>query len=238
MRKLLRIPTDAPTGAPTAVAATRPGAPGRGRPVPRPLGRAPRWFAGILLAALALVPASVQPAAAAAPAAKVKKPIQTFVNAVRYEKNDLALKFVDGEAQGTLLLGEDWARGTAAQRTEFIKLFHVIFSQLAFPKLKDNLQKIETILYGAPEERDGYVEITSTLVVLHPMKKQEVKVRYRLSETKGAYRLVDVTFEGDESLLTHIRDEQIRPLLADGGWNGLLGQLRARVAEIEARRQG
>ena len=81
-------------------------------------------------------------------------------------------------------------------------------------------------------------KITSTLVVLHPMKKQEVKVRYRLSETKGAYRLVDVTFEGDESLLTHVRDEQIRPLMADGGWDGLLEQLRGRVAEIEARRQG
>lgn len=192
----------------------------------------------LVLAFALLLPALGGPAEAAASASKVKKPIQTFVNAVRYDKTALALKYVDGQAQGALLLGADWSKGTPAQQAEFIKLFHVVFSQIAFPKLKDNLQKIETILYGAPEEKDGYTEITSTLVVLHPMKKQEVKVRYRLSETKGAYRLVDVTFEGDESLLTHVRDEQIRPLMADGGWDGLLEQLRGRVAEIEARRQG
>ena len=191
-----------------------------------------------LLALAVLTPAGSGPAAAAPPAAKVKKPIQTFVNAVRYDKTQLALKYVDGEAQGALLLGDEWAKGTPAQRGEFIKLFHVVFSQIAFPKLKDNLQKIETILYGAPQEDGGFTLITSTLVVLHPMKKQEVKVLYRLSQTAGQYRLVDVTFEGDESLLTHVREEQIRPLLADGGWDGLLGQLRTRVAEIEARRQG
>lgn len=176
------------------------------------------------------------PAEAKTSKRKVTKPIKVFVNAVRYGKDAKALEYVDGEAQGAFLLGDAWATGTPAQQKKFVSLFHVLFKQLAFPKLKDNLQKIETILYGDPSETDGFTEITSTLVVLHPMKKQEVKVTYRLSSKKGRYRLVDVTFEGDASLLTNIRDDQIKPLLAEGGWDGLLAQLDKRAQEIEGKR--
>lgn len=192
----------------------------------------------LTLIAVALLAPLPSRAAAKASVRTVKKPITVFVNAVRYGKNDVALKYVDGHAQGAFLLTDDWASATPEQKREFISLFHVLFSEIAFPKLKDNLQKIETILYGEVEAVEGYTEITSTLVVLHPLKKQEVKVRYRLSEKSGNFRLVDVTFEGDDSLLTHIRDEQIQPLMKEGGWDGLLTQLRQRAAEIEAKRRG
>lgn len=189
----------------------------------------------VLAGLLAPLPSS---AAAKSSVRKVKKPITVFVNAVRYGKNDVALKYVDGNAQGAFLLGDEWSKASPAQKKEFISLFHVLFSEIAFPKLKDNLQKIETILYGDVESVDGFTEITSTLVVLHPMKKQEVKVRYRLSKTGSKYRLVDVTFEGDASLLTHIRQDQIQPLMKEGGWDGLMTQLKARATEIEAKNKG
>ncbi len=169
---------------------------------------------------------------------KVKKPISIFVNAVRYGKNAVALKYVDGDAQGAFLLGDAWAGKSPEQKKQFIKLFHVLFSELAFPKLKDNLQKIETILYGDVKMVDGFTELSSTLVVLHALKKQEVKVYYRLSKKRGKYRLVDVTFAGDASLLTHVRDEQIQPLLKEGGWDGLMKQLQTRATEIEAKHKG
>jgi phospholipid transport system substrate-binding protein len=169
---------------------------------------------------------------------KVKKPISIFVNAVRYGKNSVALKYVDGDAQGAFLVGDGWTSKTPAEKSQFIKLFHVLFSELAFPKLKDNLQKIETILYGDVKEMDGYTQLSSTLVVLHALKKQEVKVYYRLSKKRGKYRLVDVTFAGDASLLTHVRDDQIQPLLKEGGWDGLIKQLQTRAAEIEAKHKG
>lgn len=173
------------------------------------------------------------PAWAGNPAAE--KPVKTFVNAIRYGKDDLALKQVDGEAQGKLLLGDAWGTGTPDQKLEFIKLFHKIFQAAAFPKLRDNLQKIETILYDAPKAEGSNTLLTSTLVVLHPMKKEEIKVHYLLSGNKAGFRLVDVTFEGDQSLLTNVRTEQVEPLYKDGGWSNLLAQMRTRVAELDAR---
>ena len=196
-----------------------------------------RLFASLLLFAPALAFAPVA-AHAGAPSKKIEKPIKVFVNAIRYGKDDLALKYVDGPAQAQFLTGDAWAGASPAQQKEFVALFHVIFAQLAFPKLKDNLQKIETILYSDAKAEMGAASITSTLVVLHPMKKQEVKVHYRLSEAKGKYRLVDVTFEGDASLLTNIRDDQIEPLLSEGGFALVLDTLRARVGEIKAQRKG
>lgn len=188
-----------------------------------------RAFASLAIA-LALVST---PAWAGPPSPE--KPVKTFVNAIRYGKDDLALKQVDGETQGQLLLGTTWAQGTADQKLEFIKLFHKIFQAAAFPKLRDNLQKIETILYDAPKAEGAHTLLTSTLVVLHPMKKEEIKVHYLLSGNKAGYRLVDVTFEGDQSLLTNVRTEQVEPLLKEGGWPNLLTQMRTRVAELDAR---
>lgn len=167
--------------------------------------------------------------------AATEGPIKRFVNAVRYNKDQIALKQVDGDAQGRILLGDDWEKGTKAQRDEFIALFHRIFSASAFPRLRDNLQKIETIVYSAPEKDGKEATVTSTLVLLHPLKKEEIKVHYRLAQSKQGYRLVDVTFDGDRSLLTNVREDQIKPLYAEGGWPHLLDQMRARVKQLDGR---
>jgi phospholipid transport system substrate-binding protein len=183
-----------------------------------------------VFAALALVFA--HPARAAG--SDVEKPIKTFISAVRYGKNDVAKKLIDGEAQGRVLLPDAWDAATPEQRKEFVALFADIFSGIAFPKLKENFQKIETIIYGKPTVDKDRAEIDSTLVVLHPMKKQEIKVRYALAKGKAGYRLVDVTFAGDKSVLTNIRDDQIAPLYAEGGWTKLLDALRTRAQELRA----
>lgn len=171
---------------------------------------------------------------AAAGDADVEKPIKTFIGAVRYGKDEMAKKLIDGEGQGRVLLGPGWDQGTAAQRKEFVSLFSDIFSATAFPKLRENFQKIETIVYGKPEVTNDSAQIDSTLVVLHPLKKQEIKVRYSLSKGKSGYRLVDVTFAGDKSVLSNIRDDQLAPLFAEGGWPKVLDMLRERSKELRA----
>jgi phospholipid transport system substrate-binding protein len=165
----------------------------------------------------------------------VEKPIKTFISAIRYGKEDLARKLIDGDTQARMLTGPAWEQGTAEQRAELISLFQVVFQGIAFPKLKENFQKIETIVYARPRIDKDTAEIDSTLVVLHPMKKQEIKVHYLLSKSKAGYKLVDVTFAGDKSMLTNIRDEQVSPLLAEGGWPKLIEALRERAREIQAK---
>src|SRR5690242_15452970 len=123
--------------------------------------------------------------ALAAPNEPVAKPVKTVVQSVRYNKDDLALKQLAIEEQGRFLLGEDWDKGTDAQRKEFIKLFNSLFSKIAFPKVRENFKNLASITYEDPVVEGDKAKVKSTVVIEHPMKKQEMKLQYTLVKDKG-----------------------------------------------------
>jgi phospholipid transport system substrate-binding protein len=183
-----------------------------------------------MLAAIALT-ASLSLVTNASPKDEVSKPLKTVVNSVRYGKDKMALKLFAGEAQGKALLGDDWAKGTDAQRKDFVALFHTLFAKLAFPKIRKNFENLDTVLYENPEIKGDTAEMNSTILINHPLKKQELKVRYTLQK-QGGWKVVDVAVLGD-SMLKGIREDQIVPLMKEGGWEGLLKAMRERDAELK-----
>ena len=172
-------------------------------------------------------------AAKADDAKELSKPIKRVIGAIRYGKDDLALKQFDGGAQTAFLLGESAAKFSAEQKTQFTTMFHQLFAKLAFPRVKGDFQKLETILYDAPKVRGGKATIGSTIVILHPAKKQEIKATFNLVKAGADWKIVDVTVKGDKSMLTNIRDEQIKPLVKENGAAGLLGLMRKRLASLK-----
>ena len=164
---------------------------------------------------------------------EVVKPLKTVVGSVRYGKDLAALKLFALEDQGKLLLGDDWAKGTDAQRKEFGELFQTLFGKLAFPKVRKNFEHLETILYDEPKLEGDKAEVGSTIVILHPMKKQEIKLKYAMTKDKGSWKVVDVAVLGD-SMLKGIREDQIAPLYKEGGWDGLLKAMREKAKELES----
>lgn len=170
--------------------------------------------------------------ALAAPNEAVSKPVKTTVQAVRFGKDDLAIKNFGGEQQGRFLLGEAWDKGTDAQRKEFVTLFHSLFAQIAFPKVRENFKNLAAINYEDPTVEGDTARVASTVVIEHPLKKQELKLKYTLMKDKAAWKVVDVAVLGD-SMLTGIRDDQVQPLLKEGGWDALLGAMRAKSEELK-----
>jgi len=183
-----------------------------------------------LLATLALALPAL-----AAPNEAVTKPVKTVVQSVRYNKDDLALKQLANEEQGRFLLGEDWDKGTPAQREEFTKLFNSLFAKIAFPKVRENFKNLASITYEDPAVEGTKAKVKSTIVIEHPVKKQEMKLQYSLAQDKGAWKVVDVAVLGD-SMLTGIRDDQVRPIMKQGGWNHLLELMRKKEAELTAKK--
>ncbi|ADO75058.1 ABC transporter substrate-binding protein [Stigmatella aurantiaca] len=169
--------------------------------------------------------------ALAAPGEEVAKPVKSMVQSVRYGKDLAAIKFMDSEQQARFLVGEDWDKGTEAQRKEFLQLFQTLFAKIAFPKVRDNFKNLAAINYGEPEVAGGDAKLASTVVIQHPMKKQELKLKYSLIKDKAAWKVVDVVVLGD-SMLTGIRDDQVRPLLQEGGWDALLKAMREKDQEL------
>ncbi|HZH76878.1 ABC transporter substrate-binding protein [Archangium sp.] len=183
-----------------------------------------------LLATLALALPAL-----AAPNEAVTKPVKTVVQSVRYNKDDLALKQLANEEQGRFLLGEDWDKGTPAQRQEFTKLFNSLFAKIAFPKVRENFKNLASITYEDPAVEGTKAKVKSTIVIEHPVKKQEMKLQYSLAQDKGAWKVVDVAVLGD-SMLTGIRDDQVRPIMKQGGWDHLLELMRKKEAELTAKK--
>jgi len=182
-----------------------------------------------LLSLLALLFAT--PALAAH--SEVVSPLKRVVGSVRYGRDQAALKYFDGEAQGKLLLGPSWDKATAAQRTEFVQLFETLFAKMAFPKVRANFEHLESILYDEPKVDGDKATVDSTILILHPLKKQELKVKYLLTHEKAGWKVVDVTVLGD-STLGGIRDEQVKPILQESGMDGLLKIMRAKAKELES----
>jgi len=180
----------------------------------------------------ALVTTSARAELSAA-AAEVEAPCKKLIGAVRYSKDAMGLKQLDGQAQGEFLGAGEWAKATAAQQDEFVKLFHAMFAGIAFPKIRKNFENLETILYDAPTVKGNTATLGSTIVILHPMKKQEIRCTYDLKKHADGWRVVDVTIKGDKSMLTNIRNDQVQPLLAKKGWDGILEAMRKRVSKLK-----
>ncbi|EPX60646.1 hypothetical protein D187_001295 [Cystobacter fuscus DSM 2262] len=180
-----------------------------------------------LLASLLLC----MPALAAAPNEAVAKPVKTVVQSVRLSKDDLALKQLADEEMGRFLLGEDWAKGTDTQRKEFTKLFHSLFAKIAFPKVRENFKNLQSITYDAPTVEGDKGNVSSLVIINHPMKKQEMKLKYAVVKDANAWKVLDVFVLGD-SMLTGIRDDQVRPIFQQGGWDHLLDMMRKKEAEL------
>lgn len=169
------------------------------------------------------------------------KPIKRLINAIRYNKDALALKSFDGEAQGELLFGALWTQQPAAERARFVKTLHDFFSVVAFPKLRADFEHLETILYGEPQPgQEGELKLRATIVVLHALKKDEVPVDFLLKrQPKGELLISDFWIAPRDasapSFLTRLKQDQVGPLLKKEGWSGLLSAMERRVAELKKR---
>jgi phospholipid transport system substrate-binding protein len=164
---------------------------------------------------------------------EVSKPLKTVVNSVRFGKDLAALTMFAGDEQGKVLLGDEWAKGTDAQRKDFIEQFHQLFGKIAFPKIRKNFENLDSVLYDEPAITGEKALIPSTILINHPLKKQELKLKYSLAKQAGAWKVIDVSVLGD-SMLLGIRDDQVMPIFKEGGWEKLLKLMKEKNAELKA----
>lgn len=171
--------------------------------------------------------------AVAGPNDAVQKPLKTVVSAIKEGRDKLALKQFAAQEQGKVLTTDDWEKATPEQRKEFTELFHTLFAKMAFPKIKENFKNLGAVTYEAPIVDGAKASVGSTIVIEHALKKQELKVKYQLVQEGKAWKVVDVAVLGD-SMLAGVRDDQVKPILKEGGWPMLLAEMRTKAKELES----
>ncbi|AXY73725.1 ABC transporter substrate-binding protein [Paraflavitalea soli] len=161
------------------------------------------------------------------PAEDASKPVKTVVTLIRKGNDGQVFKQVDMNSVSRYLLGDYYGKATKEQLTEFNSLFQTVFSKIAFPRIRENFKELSSIAYETPKVEGTRAQVGSTIFIKHPLKMQEMKLKYILGKTTNGWKLTDVTILGD-SMMESIRDDQVRPLLAAGGMEKLLGELRTK----------
>ena len=197
-------------------------------------------FYVLLMAAFILLPPhhSFYTSACAKISAKsVQKPIKRLLKAIRYQKNEIALANFAGHIQGQLLFDEAWNKQSKVDQQTFIQHLHNFFTLIAFPKLRQDLEHLETITYTEAKKQGQNVLQSASIVVLHQLKKQEVKVDFVLVKNqKKKWLISDFTIGGGVSFLKRLKEDQIKPLMEKEGFKGLLSAMQKRIEALKKRK--
>ena len=167
------------------------------------------------------------PAQAADP---VEKTLKTLITAVRYGKDDLATRQIAFSRMAERLLPSTWTTMPDAQRQELSRGIETLVRKNAFKKGRDLFEHLDAVLYDAPRINGPEARCKSTVVVYRNYKKAEIIIDWVLVPDNGQWKVVDTVMLG-ESTLEGIREDQVNPLLKEGGVNTLLAALRRKLAE-------
>ncbi|HUP13300.1 MAG TPA: ABC transporter substrate-binding protein [Niastella sp.] len=152
--------------------------------------------------------------------------VKNMVQSIKNGRNAEALKQIDVNSMSAFLLEDYDGPATNQQQAEFNNLLSTYVSTYIFTKLGDDLKQAALVDHGVPEVNKDEAGLLSTLTIDHPLKKQEIKLKYSLVKTRRGWKVTDFTFTGDRSVLANLRDDKIRPLLKAGGLDHLISEMR------------
>jgi ABC-type transporter MlaC component len=189
-----------------------------------------RLFVGLFLGLSCLLSATQSSAAAlSGESPAVQKSLKSFIAAIRYGKDAIAIKYISCEDMAQSLLGDTAAQMTPEQRQQFTAGLATLLQRLSFPKGRDLFKYLDAVLYDPATPQGDQVHCKSTVVVHRDLKKQEIPIEWVLVKRAGQYKIVDVVTTG-ESTMAAIRQDQILPLLKQGGVDALLAAVREKIA--------
>lgn len=203
--------------------------------------RSPFFFLWLMFASAGAAVGVAHPAAAAPPApqsvagpdaAAAQAAVKGLVGGIRYGKDNLALKRLGTETMAHTLLGDSWQKADPKDRQHFVQGFGELLAADAFVRGREMFRYLDALLFAAPARVGEQLHLACTIVVHRELKKVEIPVTWVLGQEDGTWRVVDIVAQ-KESTLTGLREEQIDPLLKEGGMRALLQALDARVAKVK-----
>ena len=136
--------------------------------------------------------------------------------------------YFDVPSISRFVLARYWKVATEAERAEFTKLFEQLVVQsyaARFSEYSGETFKINNVTKNQPDPGDAVVHST-----IGAAGQEPVRADWRLKDSGGRYRIVDVKIEG-VSMVQTFRDEFASVIRTNGGTvNGLNEALRKKIA--------
>lgn len=192
--------------------------------------RATKLFFSIFLGLHLWTTAAV--AAESADDKAVQKVIKALITSIRYNKDDLAAKQLAFAPMSKLLMDDAWATMKEPERQEFAANLEALIRGLSFTKGREMFQYLDAVLYDPVKVQGDKAHCKSTVVIHRDLKKTEIPIEWVLVKDGGQWKVVDTVSLG-ESTTQGIREEQIKPLVKEGGVAGVLAAMRKKMGELK-----
>lgn len=169
------------------------------------------------------------------PQREVVKPIKQLITSIRYSKDDLANGFLAHRRMCEIVCGDAWKKFTPEQQKEFADGYAYLLKRISFPKARELFEHLDSLLHEVQKIEGDKAHVKQVVVIFRNYKKEEIILEYAMERSAdGKWQVVDVVAEG-ESTLEGIREDQVEPLLKEGGNDLLLKKMREKVAEVKAK---
>jgi phospholipid transport system substrate-binding protein len=163
--------------------------------------------------------------------AAVQKTLKTLVNAIRYSKDDVALKQLSLDGMGQNLMADSWPQMSDAQHKTFTKNLGRLLRGMSFTRGREIFQYLDAVLYSPATFEGNVAHCKSTVVIHRELKKKEMPIEWVLTKESGSWKVVDTIFLGEKTT-QGIRDEQVLPLLKEGGIPKVMEALESQAQKM------
>jgi phospholipid transport system substrate-binding protein len=136
-------------------------------------------------------------------------------------------ELLDYDALAKDSLGEQWAKLTPAQQTEFRGLLMTLVQRAYTKNIRDTLA-YDITFKGEEDARGGKMVHT---IAKHKtdQRKEPIAIDYLAHQVAGKWRVFDIVTEGS-SLVANYKS-QFKRIIDKNGYAGLIDKMKAKVAE-------
>lgn len=147
----------------------------------------------------------------------------------RTQIENIAYNAIDFPTLSKLVLARNWPKFSPTQRSEFEQEFKQHLS-MTYGRNIDNYKNEKVQILGErPEQHD---DVTVQTKILRGGGSDDVVVDYRLRQTSGQWKIIDVIIEG-VSLVANFRS-QFQDIVSNGGPDRLIALLKEKNAAGES----
>lgn len=162
----------------------------------------------------------------------IQKTLKTLINAIRYEKYDVAAKLISFSDMSSKLFANSWKSASASEQQEIISGVEQLIRGISFPRGHEMFDHLDAILYEPARVTGGTAQCKATVVVHRNYKKTEIVIDWVLVKNAAGWQVSDTIMLG-ESTAQSIHEDEVEPLLKSGGVPKVLQAMRQKIAEIK-----
>jgi phospholipid transport system substrate-binding protein len=138
---------------------------------------------------------------------------------------ELLGEFLDYDRLAQLSLDKEWAKRSPKERDRFVSLLRQLVERQYQRNMESTLQY--KVKWVGTEPIETGVKVNSSARSVKKKRQPPVTIDYSMSPTGDEWRVFDI-FTDEVSLVKNYQ-RQFRRVIADEGWNGLIGRMEKKL---------